>query len=111
MSVSGTTASSAGRSCPSGARPSGTHRQAGHVEGCPGQRDVDQSRAQPRAEEDRFAARPAETEALEAEVEARTTAQSPRFGLYATDLGLRTHQMLRQWPADTAEDLERRAGA
>ncbi|MEU3027702.1 PadR family transcriptional regulator [Streptomyces incarnatus] len=64
-----------------------------------------------RAEESRFAARLAEMEALKAEVEARTTAQSPRFGLYAIDLGLRTHQMLRQWAADTAEDLERRADA
>ncbi|MFH8340146.1 hypothetical protein [Streptomyces sp. AM6-12] len=40
---------------------------------------------------------------------ARTKPDSPVFGGYALDLGVRTARMMRDWAADTAAEIERRA--
>ncbi len=69
----------------------------------------DEAGAAMRAEEARHAATLAGLLELQEEVDARTAPDSPPFGAYALDLGLRTTRMLEQWAADTAEDLERRA--
>ncbi|MEU0283972.1 PadR family transcriptional regulator [Streptomyces sp. NPDC006195] len=71
----------------------------------------DEAAAAMRAEEARHSVALAGLLTLEKEVDARTAPDSPPFGEYALDLGLRTTRMLQQWAADTAEDLERRAAA
>ncbi|MFJ1917432.1 PadR family transcriptional regulator [Streptomyces sp. NPDC088147] len=62
-----------------------------------------------RAEEARHTAVLAGLPKLREDVHARTAPGSPPFGDYALDLGLRTTRMLREWAADTAEDLEKHA--
>ncbi|MEU9706871.1 helix-turn-helix transcriptional regulator [Streptomyces sp. NPDC047981] len=62
-----------------------------------------------RAEAEYHANRLAELEVHQAAVAAKTAPDdTPLFGTYALDLGLRITRVLSQWAAGTAEDLERR---
>lgn len=68
-----------------------------------------QAAALMREEADRLAAEIKELEDLQ-QAKAASTGPEPPFGRYALDLGIRVARARQQWAADTAADLETRAG-